>query len=243
MIFSRIWLINGLLAIALIVSALNIWDIWSETPEFFSRANSDSVEKQARPEKKIAQKRLNGEARYADIVDKNLFSPDRAPAPPETVAAEPEVEEVAEVKISGERVTLYGVIVLDNYKKALTNDPSDRAVDFRWISEGDKIGNLAVRGISEDNILLSDDEKSYRILLYDPEKIRKSGKQPEKAVAPKIVNIEGTKTQVTQSSSKAASSKSSGSSGNSSSGASVSSEEGEYKIIQTPFGDIKRKIK
>jgi hypothetical protein len=167
---------------------------------------------------------------YQNVVEKNLFSPDRAPAPVETELPEPEVEE--EVRISGEKVSLYGIILLDDYKKALTNDPVDKHNGLKWIREGDKIGNLTVLLIAEDNIQLSDEEKIYRILLHDPEKVKKSGvksarksepsKQPEvisAGVKPRVEKNQKPKQKVSASSND------------------------EYEIVDTPFGPMRKKRK
>lgn len=240
---SRIWLINGVLVIAFFFCTMKIWDVWHENSEIFSGQVSISDKKQTKSVKLTPERRLESESQYAGIVDNHLFSPDRAAAPPALAGIDLENQEVeAEVKISGERVELYGVIMLDAYKKALTNDPSDRTVKFRWIMEGDKIGNLAVREIAKDTILLTDREKAYRVLLYDPEKSKKTAQKTDKTSSPQIVSVDAPKIEVPKSISPQPSSKKSESSGNSSGGAGAKSDEGEYKIIQTPFGEIKRKI-
>jgi len=239
---SRIWIINGVLAIALVISGVKIWDGWHEKPGVFSEKILGSDEKKAKPVKMTPEKRLDGETQYADIVDKNLFSPDRAPAPPEPEGAEPEIEEATtDVKVSGEKVVLYGIVALDGYKKALTNDPSDQAVQFRWISEGDKIGNLAVREISEDNILLTDEGKSYRILLYDPEKAAKAGAKasakPSVDSHPQVVSA-GTPPRAAEYKPSAKQ--------DSKQDAKVSAPpdtEDQYETVDTPFGKIRRKKK
>ncbi len=238
---SKIWLVNGLLLLALGIGCVKIWDVWQTPSTVLAGSSPAANEKTGRAVKSTPEKRLAIDARYAEIVDQNLFSPDRAPAPPpppESVEATPEPEEVkAEVRISGEKVELYGVVMLDEYKKALTNDPADRTVQTRWVSEGDKIGNLVVREISQDTVLLSDAEKTYRVLLYDPKKIAKSGsktphRSPESG-SPQIVSAGSAPRQATSGSPAAKT--------DNVSKPAASNDQDEYETIVTPFGTIKRK--
>ena len=246
---SKIWLINGLLAIALVVGCVKIWDVWHEPPAAVVLSDPEAVTKSGgRAAKRAPEKRLENDARYAEIVDQNLFSADRAPAPPpppEPAEGEPEPEKVeAEVRISGEKVVLYGVVMLDDYKKALTNDPADRTVQTRWISEGDKIGNLVVREIAQDNIVLADSEKIYRVLLYDPEKAAKAGRNNKAASvpqsdSPQVVSA-GSVPKQTPSGASAGKGAATGTVSTSAVSADAKDQE-EYESIVTPFGTIKRK--
>lgn len=244
---SKIWLINGLLAIALVVGCVKIWGVWQEPPAAVVESDPMANAKSGRAAKRSPEKRLENDARYAGIVDQNLFSADRAPAPPpppEPSEEAPEPEDVeAEVRISGEKVVLYGVVMLDDYKKALTNDPANRTVQTRWISEGDKIGNLTVREIAQDNILLADTEKTYRVLLYDPEKAAKARRNraagaPQSA-SPQVVSAGSVPKQFSSGVS-AGKGGTTGTVSTSAASADAKDQE-EYESIVTPFGTIKRK--
>lgn len=233
---ARVWLINGILAVILVFCVGNAWDAWHEPPGGEADQISEAGGKKFRPVKMAPEKRLETPAAYADVVDKNLFAPDRMPPQPPPADAVPEVKEVAEdVKIAGEKVELYGVIILDAYKKALTNDPSDRSIPYRWIREGDAIGNLSVREINADNILLTDAEKAYRVLLYDPEKTAKAArKSPSRSSAeeqPQVVSAGAPPKPANHQPAASAETKVSA----------PADTEDEYEIIDTPFGEIKRK--
>jgi hypothetical protein len=210
----------------------SIWDVWHAGTQVFPDKRSVVNEKEPMPIKKFPENIVLKESDYQNVVEKNLFSPDRAPAPLETEVSAPEVEE--EVRISGEKVTLYGVIILDDYKKALTNDPIERSNEFKWISEGEKIGNLTVQQIAEDNIQLSDKDKVYRILLNDPEKIKNSSVQSDRksvpSKQPEVISA-GVKPQA-------------GGNKKTKQKAEVSaSADDEYEIVDTPFGPMKKKRK
>ncbi|MEZ4566787.1 MAG: hypothetical protein R2860_07395 [Desulfobacterales bacterium] len=106
------------------------------------------------------EKRLENDAQCAEIVDQNLFSADRACAP--TSGTRGRRGTGTREGGSGSRISekwCSTVVMLDDYKKALTNDPADRTVQTRaGSSEGDKIGNLVVE-IAQDNIVLTEFRK------------------------------------------------------------------------------------
>lgn len=246
---SRVWFINGILAIALILCGVKIWDVWHGAPPVFSeKAALEDPDKTKSP-KKILEMRLSDSGSYQNVVDKNLFSPDRAPGPPETTVAEAPIAE--EVAVSGEKIVLYGVVMLDGYKRAMINDPVDRSKDFKWVAEGEMIGNLSVREIQEDNILLVDAAKTYRILLYDPEKAAKavaqsSGKnqpaQPQVISAGEKPPVEAKSQAVSAGEKPPVSVKNTEKSEKYQEKVTLSAD-GQYEIIETPLGQIKRKRK
>ena len=230
---SRVWVINSVLAIALVICMSNIWEVWHADTQVFPVKRTAVKEKEPLQIKKFPEHNVLKESAYQNVVDKNLFSPDRAPASPEIEADEPEILE--EVRIPGKKVVLYGVIMVDDYKKALTNNPADRESDLRWVREGEQIGNLKVRQILEDNILLVDEEGSYRVLLYDPEKVSKMSAKPvrqnDKDDQPQVI-IAGKKNipakKIINEPKKHVEKV-------------TTSKDDEYEIIETPFGEIKRK--
>ncbi|MBC2714682.1 MAG: hypothetical protein HF978_05165 [Desulfobacteraceae bacterium] len=230
---SRVWIINSVLAIALVICLMNIWDVWHTSTQVFPEKRSAVNDKKAIQIKKSPESKVLSASAYQSVVDKNLFSPDRAEAPPESGVAEPEIQDV---RISGEKVVLYGVIMIDDYKKALINNPGDRKTDSknRWVSEGEQIGNLTVRQIQEDEILLVDGSNSYRVLLYDPDKASKisgkSGGQSKEDAQPKVISTGAkpvaVKKRIPKRTEKV-----------------TISADGKYEIIDTPLGKIKRKRK
>ncbi len=234
---SRVWVINSVLAIALAICLMNIWDVWHTSTQVFSEKRSAINDKEAIKIKKTIESKVLNESAYQRVVDKNLFSPDRAPAPPEIEADEPEI---ADARISGKKVVLYGVIMIDNYKRALISIPGDRRTDSknRWISEGEQIGNLKAQQIQEDEILLGDGADKYRVLLYDPDKAaaktsRKTGGSKKETAQPKVVTA----------GEKARAGGNKMDKQNNRAGKVTKSSDDEYEMIDTPFGIIKRKRK
>lgn len=241
---SRMWMINGLLTVALVFGGVGVWDVWRQEPVVTSAVVAKGKARPARPFAGPAENAILSKADYQEVVDRNLFSPNRtAPAPPPSPDADDAEPVQEDVRIDGEKVILYGVVVFGDYKAALINNPENRAnaPQDKWVREGDRIGNLKVREIREDRVVLADADTSYRVLLYDPDKARKASavKKSPASSQPKIVSVgeapAPAKTAVkantppkTQSSSVETRS---------------ISEDGQYEIIDTPLGQIKRKIK
>ena len=241
---SRVWIVNGFLAVALIVCWMNIWDVWQADTAVVPAALVAEKNKTSKPFKPEPENGILSDADYQSVVDHNLFSPNRTAPSSEAVKTEP-VEE--EVRMPGEKVTLYGVVLFDNYKAALVNNSGDQAkgIQNRWVKEGDSIGNLKVREILQDQMVLSDSEKSYRVLLYDPEKVRKTSASSKSSPPsqPKVVSVGDTPQPVSREANE---------NGNMEPPKPrkpkpiekvTISKDGQYELIDTPLGQIQRKRK
>jgi len=240
-------MINGVLAIALVICGMNIWGAWHANTQVIPEKGSAVNNKEVVSIAKISDNKLFDAAAYPEVVDKNLFSPDRASAPLESETADPEIK--ADVRISGEKVVLYGVILIDDYKKALINNPGDRKAGskIQWVSEGDQLGNLQVEKIQEDEILLVDGSDSYRVLLYDPEKAArtsvKRAAKPAEAAQPQVIVAGRKPTAAKQKTGKQKTDKQRIDKQNRQAEKISPASDNEYEIIDTPFGQIKRKRK
>lgn len=249
--FSKVWIINIVLAVLIIFCWIRIWD--GRDAEMALPAQTVAVEKTGAGTETIgvAVARIAPSLEYEGIVEQNLFSSDRTFI---VESAEPEAVVEAEARISGEKIVLYGVVVLDADKKALINNPmrkpGDR--DFLWIREGDRLSNLRVSRIEPEQLLLNDGATQYKIDLYDPAKVRPKASplprasvpqqrdvpqvlsaDPLPAAAPQVRPGTGAGTvvpaQPRQPRPAAASKKA------------VAGDDDEYEIIDTPFGEIRRK--
>lgn len=241
--FSKIWMINIILAGLLVMVGANIWDVWhaKEVIAGDTARNPKPARPAADAEPEI---RLKSEAAYDGVVSKNLFSPDRAESAPDAGGPATAGEEV---RISGEKVVLYGVLMSDDTQKALINNVKSKS-DPRsqiWIAKGDRIGDLRVDEIGRDYVVLNDGTNIFRVMLYDPDKSREKNRPSKSREGPEIVH--------------AGQAARSGPATDAGPKASVNapktapkampsadrnkSEDGEYEIIDTPFGKIKRKIR
>jgi hypothetical protein len=151
----------------------------------------------------------------------------------------------------GKSVTLYGVLIWNDLKKALITNPDKKNGEPQdiWVQKGDtlleikkrdRVAALKVDEILNDRILVRDESSKYEILLYDKEKSkkremikmdeapeviapretpraasRKRPSRPQKSEAPETMDPESKNEE---------------------------GEEPQFEIINTPFGEIKRRI-
>ena len=194
--FSKIWLINLVLAVFAIFFGLKAYGVWSEGEKGFSEA--PLIEKpSSRPKKRIVKKRMPPESDYSVVVERTLFSPERAL--PDLQEGEPEAEEIKDLKVSGKRFFLYGVIIMDDYKAALITNPEVKRgkKKQKWVMVGDSVGGFRVAGIKKDMIILAEGAREYEILLYDKDK-PKGGAPARKKSKPTVVKAAQTKSRPQQ---------------------------------------------
>ncbi|MGB9499669.1 MAG: hypothetical protein ACKVE4_07935 [Dissulfuribacterales bacterium] len=247
--FSKVWIINIFLMILLGIISVSIWDIWQKETGIIPDRISTETKTISPKKKSMARHRPQSKSEYDVIVDNNLFSSDRMANIQDVEEPLPETQETEEpVKIDGEKVVLYGVIMMNDYKKALINNPiRDKGNKEKlWIAEGDRVGNLNVKQISAEQILLSDGIKNYNVSLYDPKKQKRkmSKTKSGKSKAPQVIRAGD---ESGSSSRKAGSAKKKAERSRSASSDSrrniVETKDGKFEIIETPFGKIKRRIK
>ncbi len=250
---SRIWLVNILMAGVLVFAGISAWDAWlrelKEIPGMDSKSSGGGAQ-----ELKKSQTVLFAEQKYDLLVDQNLFSPKREEYVPsedsgDEAPPEPEVPEEPDVRISGERVVLYGVVITRGKKTALINNPGGKLGEgeYQWIKEGQALANLKVEAINPKGVVLDDGGQKYQISLME-KKDRKPRGQPDKKGGPTVVS--GGHSSKTSSSVSGSSGSDRGTAGRGSKKHSTSSassdsgsKEAEYETISTPFGKIKRRIK
>lgn len=119
-------------------------------------------------------------------IELNLFSPERAEYVPPPPAPVEEVKEA--IKLPGRKITLFGVVMMENYRKALIQDPYRTAGQppHRWVKAGDTIGDYTVRAIENQGIIVASAGERYNVPLYDAEK-RRGGHAVEKSKKPTVV--------------------------------------------------------
>ncbi len=246
--FSKVWIINIVMAVLILFCWIRIWD--GRDAEMVIPVQPVTVQKTGTAPSTISAviAQPASSLEYDGIVEMNLFSPDRTFIV-EAVEPEPVVE--AEARISGEKIVLYGVVVLDADKKALINNPvrkpGDR--DFLWIREGERLSNLRITRIDPEQLLLNDGAVQYKISLYDPGKARPQASSPQRVSSPSQRDVPQVISADPASAAAPAARPGTGT------GAvapaqprpekapkkAAASDDDEYEIIDTPFGEIRRK--
>jgi len=189
----KTWIINICLAAAAVFFEIEASETWNKKEETDPETGArQTASPRAKPD--AITKRMPPESHYRAIVDKNLFTPDRAVSVP----GEPEQEtEVKKPRLSGSAITLFGVIIMDDYKKALVSNPDRKTVDreFRWVTENEEIGDLNVVSIQKERILVAKDGKRFEIGLYDKTRsgggqVSKPDPKPPRGAKPEVISVE-----------------------------------------------------
>jgi len=170
---KTLYLINTILIVLVIFMATKDYEEWTQAKP---RGTEGIVSKaKAAPAVAPAPASAKNEAldpkRYKSISEKNLFSPDRKEFPVLLGPAD------AKKPPARPNVTLYGVVVADEFSSAVVNNPTRRADrgdrDTMSVKVGDKVGEYRVSKILGDRINLEMEGDSFDVLLYDPAKPKK----------------------------------------------------------------------
>lgn len=193
--FSKIWLINLVLAVFAVFFGLKAYGVWSEEKKSSSEVRP--IEKpSSRSEKRIVTSRMPPESAYAAVVEKNLFAPGRTGSMPGESESGPDVKQLM---VAIKRIIVSGVIMMDDYEAALVSTLKHR-IDRRrsktnageweskWVKVGDTIGDFQVAGIKEDRVIFTEGAKEYEIFLYDKDKPKRQIQVTKKA-KPKVVRV------------------------------------------------------
>lgn len=208
--FSKIWLVNLILALFAAFFGLKAYGILSggHKTGVETRAVEGHREKVRKGTAKGLMRRpFPPESAYAMVVSKNLFSPERSGSEPgQGKQDEDDSLRVGQLKSALKRITLYGVVITDDYRAALVTSTRKKTSRGRrrltqqkagekqtkWVRKGDTLSDFEVAEIMEDRILLKAGSKSYDLLLYDKDrpKIRVAAKGAAKS---KVVPQKGRK--------------------------------------------------
>jgi len=233
-VFSKIWLINILLAAFVVFYGIMSFDVWSKGDETIPELQTGKSSEKPLPGKGIMERAMPPESTYGIVADKNLFSSNRSESLPEKQKPGP-------LKISEKMIFLYGVVVTGDRKQALISNPESgpeagkSQTKDKWVKVGDTMGNFSVAEIRKDRIILTEGASTHEILLYDKNKPARQTTVVEKSAAPAVVSTgstaptaAATKPVTEPPTSRIAEGK--------------GAPAGEYRIINTPFGPTKRRI-
>jgi hypothetical protein len=212
--FSKIWLINILLAVCVSFFGIKAYGVWSgeKKPVLeMQHAETRKAQPKRKSKKRISKKMAPPESAYDVVVGKNLFSPERTEAKPEEAKKSPKAKPKDSKRdkllmAALKKIVLYGVVIADDYKAALVTDVKTKKVPAKrrlprqkrakkeliWVKVGDALGDFKVADIMEDRVLLKNGSKSYDVLLYDKNKSR-SRESAVTQAKPTVIGISSTK--------------------------------------------------
>lgn len=187
---SKIWLINTVLVLCLMLMGMNAWQVWTgEMPEQQMPEKKEVPEPS--PQIRAGTDRHVPESRYTVIAEKNLFDPERKEDLPEE--AEKAADSGKQENIPRQNLLLHGVVLMRDYRKALVQTSGTGAgqKENRWVKTGDEIASLKVSAIQKESIIVSDGAKEYEILLYDGKSRGKTVSPAQSSSAPNIIHAGG----------------------------------------------------
>lgn len=182
--FSRLWLINLVLAAGVIFIGLKAYGVWSEEDKRPSEIGP--IKKPLLwPEKRVAKVRLPPESDYEVVVSNNLFSVERSELKPQEqkkmskTKSKDDGRLIKLLELAYKHTNLYGVIMVDNHKEALIGEVpagARKGVGKRGIKrvkEGDTVGRFKVKEIEKTSVLLTAGGHEWRVSLFDKDKPKK----------------------------------------------------------------------
>jgi hypothetical protein len=243
--FSRIWLINIVLAAFVVFFGIMSFNVWSKGDEAIQEMQTGKSAEKSPPGKRIMERAMPSESTYGIVADKNLFLSSRSESIPV------ELKQGA-LKISEKMIFLYGVVLMGGRNKALISNPESeleagksRAKE-KWVVVGDTMGDFSVTEIRKDRIILTQGASKHEILLYDKNKPTRQTTVAEKPAAPVIVatGLAAAVAAPKPADTKPADTKPGAEPPVSRIGEGKKEKDatGEYEIINTPFGPLKRKV-
>jgi hypothetical protein len=251
-IFSKIWLLNMVLVALIVFFGTMSFDVWSQGDETIPGPKSGKNAERLPPGKEIIERFMPPDSTYGMVAEKNLFSSSRTEVLPVKGNAGPP-------KIAQQPIFLYGVVLAGDRKQALISNPESgpdagkKGNRGKWIKAGDTLGSFTVSDIRKDRIILTEGANTHEILLFDPNKPPRQIMAPSSsapAVAARDATVTGSKTVfgtpsasgTTEASAEALGARKPGTEAPSSIAADgKNAPAGEYKIINTPFGPVKRR--
>ena len=229
--FFKIWIVNALLMAFLIFVSIRIYGVWFGKHNHHRVVAVDSTRlKETGP--CLTQKKLP-DSFYDAIVKNNIFSPDRGKSYTNTGT---DTKGAHTINI-GEKIFLYGIVISGSYRKALLSIPVNkkREKKLTWMGVGDEADNVKIIEIEKEDVIIKDGAQKYKIFLYDKDKPEKIFKRLNTANTARLHRNRlnnGEKRGLRQDKSTAKKAppfrKSDGI---------------KYRVINTPFGKIRKRIK
>lgn len=229
---TKIVLINLILIGFVLIECWGISKIWlSEEPDI--KPDKKHVSKPVKFKKVFVSKPKHPPiSAYNDIPNSNLFSIERKEYVAELIADKEPGKKVKNKvviqELNTDKITLYGVIILENLRQALVTDVDNQSERSTvWVEKGDSVDGFTIDSIEKDRIIVTKAGRRNAVLLYDKQKPKKRTNTPVKKSKDKKVKTPVLKksVQTGKPAQKTVSPK----------------EDEEYEIIQTPFGEFKRK--
>ena len=237
---SRIWWINIILALCVVAAGSRAYSVWvQEDP--FSQIDTVKEPLMVAPETRRSNERVTlRESAYRTIVERTLFSPDRKeylPEEPDTITKE------EDPIISGRKVNLHAVIITDSDRKALIDDPNGKPGGQlkKWVRVGEMLGKVRVVAIESKSVSLAEGNKTYEIPLFTKKGASPPSAEPARSRPVSSPTVVSTEVREESPERKISSSGTQKRVPPKIDGRKQGEVTDEYEIVNTPFGQVKKK--
>jgi hypothetical protein len=215
--FSRIWLINVVLALFVCFLGFKAYGVWAKENKAFHvpKAVQKPIQGIPKPPDSLHKRKIPPESRYDILMTLNLFSPERAEALPEVAKPDEKSKKLSatdkkDIQQYFKSLTLYGLVITNDLAEALVSHPVRKPVlkggkavipknrrrnikrltvkQTKWVKAGDTLGDFKVVSIKPDRVLLKVSDQSYDLLLYDKDNLKKRA-APKPKTGPNVVGL------------------------------------------------------
>jgi hypothetical protein len=215
--FTKIWLINALMAFFVVFFGFKAYGVWVQGNKGFDipEMTQKPAQRIPKPVEALHKRKIPSESKYEALMSLNLFAPERTEIIPQAVKSDKAsikltAADQKKVKQYLNNLTLYGLVITNDSAEALVSHPVDKPVlrrtitsmpsnrkrnikrvttkQTKWIKAGDTLGDFKVVSIKPDRVLLKAGDQSYDLLLYDKEQLKKRGPAKPKA-GPNVVGV------------------------------------------------------
>lgn len=206
----KAWMINLILAVAVVFLGIKTYDAWSRTENPLPEAG-DGKPSAPVPHKTVVKADIPAETEYDSVVRHNLFSVSRSPQGKEREepeqkskgAEQPDPRLLKTLQQTVKQISVYGVMMVDGEKKALlrsppvpvlkrnrTREPSPPpGQEITWVKVGDPVNRFTVKEINTRGVVLGAEGLAFDVVLYDERKPKKRTFQ-EKVTGPVVIRME-----------------------------------------------------
>jgi hypothetical protein len=215
--FSRIWLMNIVLALFVGFLGFKAYGVWAQGNKgrYLPKITGKTVQRTQNPAEALHKKNIPPESTYDVLMALNLFVPERKEILPEAAKPDEKSKKLSatdkkNIQQYFKSLTLYGLVITNDLAEALVSHPVVKPVLKRgktvipknrrrnikrltvkktqWVKAGDTLGDFKVVSIKHDRVVLKADDQSYDLLLYDKDNLKKRA-APKPKTGPNVVGV------------------------------------------------------